>query len=191
MVQLQCCSHIGGGYYGPMNDDKVSYYQDSNKGMPMNWKTPKWYLDATDAGLRWYYQEVTHVGDGGEATKAQKETFIKKLFTESVNMYNNDTEHKTWFMNDLGGRYTSTNSTTELATDMNDLDVRELQNRAENAGLGLVFMNFADKADSGAKYKSDLLIQTLIDNNFKFALRKKASKTTSDASYTSGGNVIK
>lgn len=180
-----------GGYYGPMNDDKVSYYQDSNKGMPMNWKTPQWYLNATDAGLRWYYQEVTHVGDGGEATKTQKETFIKKLFTESVNMYNNDTEHKTWFMNDLGGRYTSTNSTTELATDMNNLGVRELQNRAENAGLGLVFMNFADKqSTSGALYKSDWLIQTLIDNNFKFALRKKGSTTTYDSSYISGGNVI-
>lgn len=167
-----------GGYYGPMNDDEKTYYQDSNNGMPMDWKTPVWYLNNKTAGLRWYYQEVTHVGDGAEATKEQKETFIKELFSKSVDMYHNDVEHKTWFMNDLGGRYTSSNNTTQLATDMNNLGVKELQNRAENAGLGLVFMNFADKQEnSGAQYKSDWLIQTLIDNNFKFALRKKPSST--------------
>lgn len=94
-------------------------------------------------------------------------------------------------MNDLGGEYISGNNTTQLATDMNNLGVRELQNRTENAGLGLVFMNFADKqSTSGALYKSDWLIQTLIDNNFKFALRKKGSTTTYDSSYTSGGSVI-
>ena len=168
-----------GGYYGPMNDDEKTYYQDSNNGMPMDWKTPVWYLNNKSAGLRWYYQEVTHVGDGAEATKEQKETFIKELFSKSVDMYHNDVEHKTWFMNDLGGRYTSSNNTTQLATDMNNLGVKELQNRPENAGLGLVFMNFADKqGNSGAQYKSDWLIQTLIDNNFKFALRKKESSST-------------
>ena len=58
-------------------------------------------------------------------------------------------------------------------------------------------MNFADKqSDSGAKYKSDWLIQTIIDNNFKFALRKKGSSEggegtkSYDASYNNGGNAI-
>lgn len=177
------------GFYGP--EDGNSYYQDNYQGMPMNWKTPEWYENAPNAKLRWYYQEATHVGTGTEATKEQKETYIKKLFTESVDLYKNDVDHKTWFMNDLGGEYISGNNTTQLATDMNNLGVRELQNRTENAGLGLVFMNFADKqSNSGALYKSDWLIQTLIDNNFKFALRKKGSTTTYDSSYTSGGNVI-
>lgn len=177
------------GFYGP--EDGNSYYQDKYQGMPMNWKTPEWYESAPNAKLRWYYQEATHVGTGTEATKEQKETYIKKLFTESVNLYKNDVDHKTWFMNDLGGEYISGNNTTQLATDMNNLGVRELQNRTENAGLGLVFMNFADKqSTSGALYKSDWLIQTLIDNNFKFALRKKGSTTTYDSSYTSGGSVI-
>lgn len=177
------------GFYGP--EDGNSYYQDKYQGMPMNWKTPEWYESAPNAKLRWYYQEATHVGTGTEATKEQKETYIKKLFTESVNLYKKDVDHKTWFMNDLGGEYISGNNTTQLATDMNNLGVRELQNRTENAGLGLVFMNFADKqSTSGALYKSDWLIQTLIDNNFKFALRKKGSTTTYDSSYTSGGNVI-
>ena len=59
---------------------------------------------------------------------------------------------------------------------MNNLGIQLLQERTENAGLGLVYMNFADKqANSGALYRSDWLIQTVIDNNFKFQLRKKGS----------------
>ena len=54
-------------------------------------------------------------------------------------------------------------------------------------------MNFADKqARSGAQYGCDALIQTIINNNFTFALRKKASTTTTNynAAYNRGGNAI-
>lgn len=174
-------------------------YQDENGGMPMDWGVPVWYENST-AQLRWYYQEVTSVGTDQEATKQQKEDGITKLFQESVKLYKNDTSHKTWFMNDLGGYYSDSDDINgrgtgiqALAIDMNQMGVDELQNREENAGLGLVFMNFADKqGGSGALYKSDWLIQTLIDNNFKFALRKKESGTTRtyNAEYTNGGNAI-
>lgn len=188
--------------YGPKNADGT-YYQDLNGGMPMDWGKPVWYLDSP-ANLRWYYQEVTSVGSGQEATRAEKETFITNLFTKSVDLYKNDNAHKTWFMNDLGGYYSDNGDINNrgtgieaLAIDMNQMGVDELQNRTENAGLGLVFMNFADKqGTSGAKYKSDWLIQTLIDNNFKFALRKKTASgggegtKSYDASYNNGGNAI-
>ena len=176
-------------------------------GLPMTWGNPN-----SSANLRWLYQEVTSVKDpsrgcghgSAEATKEEKETYIKKIFQESVTAYKNDESHKTWFMNDLGGYYfyqtegffgwhTDHEDPEGLATDMNNLGVSELQNRTENAGLGLVYMNFADKqSDSGAKYKSDWLIQTIIDNNFKFALRKKEVSTTNsyDANYANGGNAI-
>lgn len=171
-----------GAATGPEKDSWT--YQDENGGMPMDWGVPVWYANST-AQLRWYYQEVTSVGTNQEATKQQKETGIKHLFQESVDLYKNDNAHKTWFMNDLGGYYADVSDINNrgtgieaLAIDMNKMGVSELQNRAENAGLGLVFMNFADKQEnSGAKYKSDWLIQTLIDNNFKFALRKKPSST--------------
>ena len=173
-----------GSAYGPKNSDG-KYYQDINGGMPMDWGIPKWY-ENSDAKLRWYYQEVTSVGNGQEATRAEKEEFITNLFTKSVDLYKNDNSHKTWFMNDLGGYYSDNvdidgrgTGIQALAIDMNQMGVNMLQNRTENAGLGLVFMNFADKqSESGAKYKSDWLIQTLIDNNFKFALRKKGSTST-------------
>lgn len=189
-----------GSAYGPKIPDG-SYYQDIYGGMPMDWGKPMWY-ENSDAKLRWYYQEVTSVGTGQEATREEKETFIKNLFTKSVDLYHNDTSHKTWFMNDLGGYYSDDvdingrgTGIQALAIDMNQMGVDELQKREENAGLGLIFMNFADKqTESGAKYKSDWLIQTLIDNNFKFALRKKEDSTEGtksyDASYNNGGNAV-
>lgn len=182
-------------------------------GLPMTWGNPN-----SAANLWWLYQEVTSVldtdknensGYTAEATKAEKNANIKAIFQKSVDAYNNDTSHKTWFMNDLGGYYCwetrewagfipywqEHTDTKALATDMNSLGVSELQNRTENAGLGLVYMNFADKQEnSGALYKSDWLIQTIIDNNFKFALRKKGSSTTSsskyNATYSNGGNAV-
>lgn len=161
-------------------------YQDINGGMPMDWGVPDWYANST-AQLRWYYQEVTSVGTNQEATKEQKEDGIKHLFQESVDLYKNDNSHKTWFMNDLGGYYSDNGNINgrgtgieALAIDMNNLGVQELQKRTENAGLGLIFMNFADKqSTSGAKYKSDYLIQTIIMNNRKFQLRKKGDSSTS------------
>lgn len=173
-------------------------YQDANGGMPMDWGIPVWY-ENSNAQLRWYYQEVTSVGTGQEATRQQKEDGIKHLFQESVDLYKNDNSHKTWFMNDLGGYYSDSGDINNrgtgqqaLAMDMNDMAVDELQKRTENAGLGLVFMNFADmQPGSGPLYQSDWLIQTLIDNNFKFELRVKAASGTSyNASYTKGGNAI-
>lgn len=177
-------------------------YQEKNGGMPMDWGAPVWY-ENSNAALRWYYQEVTSVGSGQEASTQEKKDGIQNLFRKSVDLYKNDISHKTWFMNDLGGYYSDGSDINgrgtgiqALAIDMNQMGVEELQDRAENAGLGLVFMNFADKqSDSGAKYKSDWLIQTLIDNNFKFALRKKEASATDEtriynSSYKAGGNAI-
>lgn len=168
-------------------------------GLPMTWGDPN-----SSANLWWLYQEVTSVLDtdrdcghgGGESNKSDKQKYIKEIFQKSVAAYKNDTSHKTWFMNDLGGYYmycsrngwhlihNETKDVVGLTEDMNNLGVSELQNRTENAGLGLVYMNFADKQkDSGAKYKSDWLIQTVIDNNFKFALRKKEVSSTTRTEY--------
>lgn len=190
------------GPYGPHineEDPNSDYYQDLNGGMPMDWGKPVWYKDSP-ADLLWYYQEVTNVGSGQDATRKEKETFITNLFTKSVDLYKKDKAHKTWFMNDLGGYYSDNGEINNrgtgieaLAIDMNNLGIEQLQERTENAGLGLIFMNFADKqSTSGARYKSDMLIQTIIMNNRKFQLRKKDSSRTPtyNASYKSGGNAV-
>ena len=76
-------------------------------------------------------------------------------------------------MNDLGGRYVGDANGEALARTMNAFGIQQLQERGENASLGLIYMNFADmQDDSGGTVRSDELIQTVIDNNFKFNLRK-------------------
>ena len=176
-------------------------------GLDMPWGNP-----FNSAKLTWLYQEATAVKTGGSvdgnATYDEKINYIKEIFKKSVDAYRNDEAHKIWFFNDLGGYYYEAHKSwgqtivdradpEALALELNQLGVSELQNRAENAGLGLVFMNYADKqSESGVKYKSDWLIQTIIDNNFKFALRKKGSSEggegtkSYDASYNNGGNAI-
>lgn len=170
---------------------KGAYQPD---GIDMPWGSPN-----NVATMKSSYLEVTNVGDGAgaEVTKAQKETYIKELFQKSVNMYLENTEHNILFMVDLGGYYSTNGSNVkdpiQLALDMNTLGVSELQKRGNNAGLGIVLMNFADRRDdSGKKYKSDWLLQTVVDNNFKFGLRTKGSSTTRtyNASYKSGGNAV-
>lgn len=157
-------------------------YQEN--GIELRWGAPQ-----GDASLWTYYNEVTTVSKNNtpnyaEATKNDKLKWIKYLFTKSVDIYKNDNAHKTWFMNDLGGYYKENKSTIELATETNKTAVDELQKRTENAGLGLIYMNFADKReDSGALYNSDYLIQTIIMNNRKFQLRKKESSTPARTEY--------
>lgn len=180
-------------------------------GLPMTWSNPNGGKSFT-----WLYQEVTSVldedrnevsGTSAEATEEQKREYIEKIFTESVNAYQTNSNHDIWFMNDLGGYYYYKTEEgwmgwrevehfdpTGLASDMNQLGVRLLQERTENAGLGLVYMNFANRNSDGQSYRSDWLIQTVIDNNFKFQLRMAGSADdgtrTYDATYNNGGNAI-
>ncbi|WP_294533712.1 hypothetical protein [uncultured Bacteroides sp.] len=137
----------------------------------LRWGTPNSKSQQTP--MNWMSAEVTNVGI--EIDKAGKETSIRNMFKNAVDIYNDpESKHNTYFMVDLGGCYTDGNDTQTLAKDMNQLAVDALQTRKENASTGLVFMNFADRdTDSGANYKSDYIIATIIDNNFKFALRKK------------------
>lgn len=173
-----------------------SRWQGKYGDVDLRWGTPN--ETATRTPMHWLYQEATHVGSNTEITYAEKETYIKKVFDDGVTRYQQNTAHDTWFMNDIGGRYLedTDDAVTRLTTQLNNYSVGLLQERTANASLGLVFMNFADKkSDSGALYQSDWLIQTIIDNNFKFALRKASdttnNTTNSDASYISGGSVIK
>ena len=181
-------------------------------GLPMTWSDPNGGKSFT-----WLYQEVTSVLDadrnenssaGAESTEAQKRQYIQTIFEESVSAYKSNNAHDIWFMNDLGGYYYYQTEITGifgvhlgwedhedpagLATDMNNLGVQLLQERTENAGLGLVYMNFANRNDDGQSYRSDWLIQTVIDNNFKFQLRMDAAESsqTYNASYSKGGNAI-
>lgn len=192
--------YISGGTYNAVFldwQDEKTYVQR----IPVKFGNP----EAAGSGLTINISDVTYVktsstGDGN-ITLDDKVILVKSLFDESVTNYPNETVSRTnWYLNNLGGFYNSSEggtggNTRTYATDMHNKVVDILQDRTQNAAIGIVMMNFADKqGESGAKYKSDWLIQTIIDNNFKFALRKKSSGVTPapsyNASYQSGGNAV-
>lgn len=190
----------GMGQYIDANATIPALFSTWTKGMDdvaLYWGSP----NSNQTGrpeMHWYYSEATHIGNSNEAGDlATKKSQISTVFQQSVDKYINGTGHNYWFMNDIGGCYSSGNPTIPtLTADLNNYAVQLLQERTQNASLGIVLLNYADKqANSGALYQSDWLIQTIIDNNFKFALRKASdttnNTTNSDASYISGGSVIK
>lgn len=157
----------------------------------LRWGSPN--TSSSRSPLTWYYQEATHIGSGSQGTATQKWNNIQTVFQNSVEMYENNDAHDTWFMNDCGGKFygsvtdagqyngtynTSESGDTRAITNFTNWIspqvTRYLQTRDANASLGLVYFNFADKQPtSGAQYGVDYMIQTVIDNNFKFNLRKK------------------
>lgn len=167
----------GMGQYIDANATIPALFSTWTKGMDdvdLYWGSP----NSNQTGrpeMHWYYSEATHIGNTNEAADlATKKNQISTVFQESVDKYINGTGHNYWFMNDIGGCYSNGDPTIpELTTDLNNYAVQLLQERTQNASLGIVLLNYADKQEnSGALYQSDWLIQTIIDNNFKFALRK-------------------
>lgn len=165
------------------------------------------YWGSTNNGrvLSMYAQDATSIdvdgNDHGELPNMQtKLDYMKTIFSESVNKYKSNDAHDYLYYMNVGGFYCISGTgdseggdvikyTEEITPEIIDY----VQMRGQDAALGLVMMNFADKqADSGAKYGCDALIQTIINNNFTFALRKKASTTTTtyNAAYSKGGNAI-
>lgn len=139
----------------------------------MRWGSPN--LN-NPANLKWMYHEATHVGNNTEITWANKQNEIKTVLQNSVTAYQQNDAHDTWYMVDAGGTYydgtESDDQVINLTEDLNPIVFEALQTRTQNAATGLVFFNFADKqTDYGMQYGTAEMIQTIIDNNFKFNLR--------------------
>ena len=144
---------------------------------PLTWG----HSNSAQSKLRWVYQEVTTVEDvqgktKAEATLSTKIQKMENVFNRSLNEYASNNNHNIWYMNDLGGYQIEVNKDSAslvLAKNMNAHAIQVLNNRNKNASLGLVFLNFADRGPKAQSCRSDFLIQTIIDNNFKFDLRMK------------------
>ena len=146
--------------------------------------------------LTWFYQEVTTVGDGGEATLADKQQYISDMWEQSIEYYKNNSDHSMWFMNDLGGcsvggtfgNSETTNGVLNLTQILGPYATNLIQSRTEDATLGIVYMNYANPDN---QYSGNL-IQTIINNNFSFQLRTRGSSQSNvyNASYSKGGNAI-
>lgn len=125
---------------------------------PMRWGSPN---TLNTANLTWYFQEVDDVNSVGTDEKMK---YIYTLFDESISMYENGDAHNTWFFNCISGRVgnDALSWTKKVSPDV----TQYLQARTANASLGLVYMNHVNSDDS------QNILQTIIDNNFKFQLRK-------------------
>ncbi|MBU3835288.1 MAG: hypothetical protein H9949_06035 [Candidatus Phocaeicola merdigallinarum] len=165
------------------------------------------YWGSTNNGrvLTMYAQDATSIDNGlnerGELPNmTTKLDYMKTIFSESVNKYKSNDAHDYLYYMNVGGFYCNSISidseggnVIEYTEEITPNIIDYIQMRGQDAALGLVMMNFADKqADSGAQYGCDALIQTIINNNFTFALRKKSSTTTTNynATYNRGGNAI-
>ena len=161
----------------------------------MRWGTSH---NVNNGALQWFYHEATSVGynnNGGEETYDQKIGNIEDMWNRSVDYYNSNSDHSMWFLNDLGGCYVngsyssgeSQNGVNAWTQEVGPYATRLLQNRTEDATLGIVLINYANPQN---EYSGNL-IQTIINNNFNFQLRTRGSSQTAyNASYTSGGNAI-
>lgn len=165
----------------------------------MRWGTS---YDASAGSLKWFYHEATPVGynntsggDYGESSVV-KIANIENMWERSISYYNSNTQQNMWFLNDLGGSYVNGNyGTGETQNGVDDWTAyigpyatRLLQNRNADATLGIVLMNYADPNN---QYSGNL-IQTIINNNFNFQLRKAGGTSSQqfNATYTNGGNAI-
>ncbi len=162
----------------------------------MRWGTSH---NVNNGALQWFYHEATSVGynnNGGEETYDQKIGNIEDMWNRSVDYYNNNSDHSMWFLNDLGGCYVngiyssgeSQDGVSAWTQEVGPYATRLLQNRTEDATLGIVLINYANPDNE----HSGNLIQTIINNNFNFQLRTAGSSQAENynATYSNGGNAI-
>lgn len=162
----------------------------------MRWGTSH---NINSGALQWFYHEATSVGynnNGGEETYDQKIGNIEDMWNRSVGYYNSNNDHSMWFLNDLGGCYVngvyssgeSQSGVNAWTQEVGPYATRLLQNRTEDATLGIVLINYANPEND----YSGNLIQTIINNNFSFQLRTRGSSQSNvyNASYSKGGNAI-
>lgn len=162
----------------------------------MRWGTSH---NVNSGALQWFYHEATSVGynnNGGEETYDQKIGNIEDMWERSIGYYNSNSDHSMWFLNDLGGCYVnggysggeSQDGVDAWTQEVGPYATRLLQNRTEDATLGIVLINYANPEN---QYSGNL-IQTIINNNFNFELRTSGSgqAETYNATYKNGGNAI-
>lgn len=145
-----------------------------------------WQNENTTPVLTFYAHDATSIDYGGNTGGQVKNldtklSLVKDIFTTSVNKYKENTAHDYFYHTNIGGFYclsdrddSNGGHTIQYTKDIMPSVIDYVQTRGEDASLGVVLMNFADKQPgSGAEYDCDGLIQTIIYNNFSFALRKK------------------
>ena len=175
--------------YGSQSDDTQGLPSNPNNGgdhanaYAMNnlrWGTSNHSVSST---MKFFYHEASSVGhndNGGEETESEKKFRVEDMWNRSINYYKNNDSQSMWFMNDLGGYYINgdySGSESQSGIDgwtqeIGPIATKHLQNRTEDATLGIVLINYANPSN---QYSGNL-IQTIINNNFNFQLRTDGSQ---------------
>ena len=176
--------------WGVRNDIETPFTETSAYAInAMRWGTSR---NADSGTLQWFYHEATTVGT--EESEADKIGNIQDMWDRSIDYYESNEDHSMWFLNDLGGSYASSSGgeyqqgVDDWTKKIGPYATNLLQNRTEDATLGIVLMNYADPKNA----YSGNLIQTIINNNFNFQLRTAGSSQAENynATYSNGGNAI-
>ena len=188
--------------YGSQSDDtqglpnSTATHANAYAMNNLRWGTSNHSVSST---MQFFYHEASSIGhndNGGEETESEKKFRVEDMWNRSINYYKNNDSHSMWFMNDLGGYYInggysgseSQGGINGWTQEIGPIATKHLQNRTEDATLGIVLLNYADPSNS----YSGNLIQTIINNNFNFQLRTDGStqSETYNATYSNGGNAI-
>ena len=155
------------------------------EAIPMSWGT-----SSNANGLKLLYEEASRIKQNDtwfdisafDGTVDSKRTQVDSILDASVALYNANNNHDTWFFIDLGGHYYntgiggifSTSDTEGFTEDNMPYFFNYLQTRGQDASFGVVLLNFADNdVDYGQKFGTVNVLQTVIDNNFRFQLRTR------------------
>ena len=155
------------------------------EAIPMSWGT-----SSNANGLKLLYEEASRIKQNDtwfdisafDGTVDSKRTQVDSILDASVALYNANNNHDTWFFIDLGGHYYntgiggifSTSDTEGFTEDNMPYFFNYLQTRGQDASFGVVLLNFADnEVDYGQKFGTVNVLQTVIDNNFRFQLRTR------------------
>lgn len=184
-------------YTDPYNEETI----------PMSWGTA-----GNTNGLKLLYQDATRIQENDDpstsldwstydGTRQTKKDQVNYIVQHSVDLYNQNNNHDTWFMIDLGGYYFDASwvvftdyDPETYTTDMMPYFFKYFNTRSQNAALGVVLMNYADnETNSGQRYGTADMIQAVIDNNFSFQLRTRGSgggttRSTSSVTHAAGGD---
>ena len=106
----------------------------------------------------------------------KKFTSIKKYLDIAQQFHTNDAMKNHWMLNHISGYVNSSTSNTYRANAaaQNPKVIEYLHNRTTPGSTGILLFDYSGAATSGNyTVQGDVMLQTVIDNNYKYRMRRK------------------
>ena len=105
-----------------------------------------------------------------------KFTSIKKYLDIAQQFHTNDAMKNHWMLNHISGyaRISSTYTYRANAAAQNPKVIEYLNNRTYPGSTGILLFDYSGAATSGSyNVQGDIMLQTVIDNNYKYRMKRK------------------